>query len=330
MGRILLFTTGGTIATVAAAGDRSRAPKLGGEEVAGLLPEGAAGRRDIEVVELGLVPSTAVTPRLAFDWACEVERRLSDADARGAVVTMGTNAMEEAAYLLDLKLDGGKPVVVTGSMKLPGEPLSDAGRNLAAAVAAARDPRLAGAGVVVVMNDEVHLAREVTKADSRALDAFVSPGVGPLGRFLDRGGRAGPELRIGRHVAAAARMPAAGLEENVGYVKVVLGGDGLLIDALVDHGAHGIVIEATGEGSATEAMAPAIERAIGAGVVIVVASRALTGGTLPQYTERGESRWLADRGALFAGRLSGPKARIRLMFALSSDVRPQTWFPEDA
>jgi L-asparaginase len=154
---------------------------------------------------------------------------------------------------------------------------------------------------------------------------------GAIGRILEGVGGGKPRVCIDRPKSQRLSFPAAALETRVGYVKAVLGSDGLLVDTLVAGGARGIVIEAFGEGSTTSAMGRSIEEALANGVAIVIASRTLIGGTMPLYTEVGESRWLLNLGAIFAGRLSGPKARIKLMLALGQADRipPEKWFEDD-
>lgn len=316
MSTIMLFTTGGTIASRDRRGGTLRSPQLSGRELLQFLPSSLPDAHDIEVIELGLLPSTAITPALAFDWALEVQQHLQRDDVVGAVLTIGTNAIEECSYLFDLILNVPKPVVFTGAIRMPGQLSSDASRNLVSSLCVVRDRRFANFGVVVVMNDEIHAARDVVKTHSYGVHAFSSPSVGILGRVIERPPHEDHQIVIERNLVSRTHIPASSLETKVGYVKTVLGSDGLLIDALLAARARGIVIEALGEGSTASGMASSIEAAIHRGVVVVIASRALGGGTAPIYTEVGESRWLLDHGALFAGTLSGPKARIKLMLAL--------------
>lgn len=332
MPTIMLFTTGGTIATRDRDRGAVRSPQLSGRQLLKLMPSSVLESHNVEVVELGLLPSTAITPSLALDWAIEVRKQVSREDVAGAVVTIGTNAMEEASYLFDLTIDAPKPVVFTGAMRMPAQLSSDAARNLVSSLLVVCDKRVAKLGVVVVMNDEIHAARDVIKTHSHGVHAFSSPSNGLLGRVVEASNHHGHHVQIERHLPAHQHIPVNILEPRVGYVKAVLGSDGILIDALMNSGSRGIVIEAFGEGSTTSGMAVSIEQALRSGIPIVIASRALSGGTVPLYTEMGESRWLLNQGAIFAGNLSGPKARIKLMLALGSGDRSAVskWFEEDA
>src|SRR5690606_38763725 len=141
-------------------------------------------------------PSVEVADVLAaLAWA----RAQVDGGAAGVVVTHGTDTLEETAYLLDLLWDRAEPLVVTGAMRQADVPSTDAPANLLAAARVALDPEARGRGVLVVLDDAVHLAARVTKESSTALDAFVSPGTGPVGRLHEHEPRfhapAGPAAR---------------------------------------------------------------------------------------------------------------------------------------
>jgi L-asparaginase len=109
------------------------------------------------------------------------------------------------------------------------------------------------------------------------------------------------------------------IEPRVAYIKTVMGSDSFLIDAVVDAGVRGLVLEAFGGGEVTPFMCAGIERAVRSGLEIVVATRCFRGRPLDLYADEGEGRWLADHGVRFAGTLTGPKARVKLMLALGRD-----------
>lgn len=317
MTKVLIFTTGGTIAT-SREEDGSVLVRLSGKELLDSLPGGVDDIGDVELHELALLPSTAITPSIAFEWASRVEDELTREDVAGAVVTLGTNAIEECSYLFDLRVASEKPIVLTGAMRMSGHFSPDGPLNLAASLRVVRDTQLKGAGAVVVMNDEIHAARDVVKT-SRGVSAFSSPHNGMLGHVEDPGDNKGYRVLLDRKPLVREHIPARKLEARVGYVTAVLGCEGLPVDSVVDSGARGLVVEAPGGASTSTALGPAIVRAIDAGVVVAIASRVVGGGTSPIHTDIGESKWLLDRGALFAGTLSGPKARIKLMLALGQE-----------
>jgi L-asparaginase len=150
-----------------------------------------------------------------------------------------------------------------------------------------------------------------------------------VGRIIAHGNSAEITAALERPPPRREHVPTSRIEPRVGYVTAVMGSDATLIEALVDAKACGIVVETIGEGSTTTEMGRAIESAVARGVAVVVASRACGGTYPPTYTDVGESKWLLDRGVLFAGSLSPPKARIKLMFALgaSGSASVSEYFP---
>lgn len=279
-----------------------------------LLPQLADVKLDI--VQLANSSSTFFTPAQVFGWAQLVADHLADPAVTGVVVAHGTDTMEESAYLFDLVIEGSKPVAFTGAMRPGSDVLSDGPRNLECARLVAASPVAQGLGVVIVMAEQVHAARDATKVHPASIGAFISPNAGPLG-MISRDS-SGDGLEIHRRPACREHIDTDRIVPEVEYVKTVLGSDSALIDAAVDRGARGIVIEAFGGGEVTPYMADGIERARQHGVEVVVATRCLTGRPSDRYADVGEGQWLAGRGVRFAGVLSGPKARVKLMLALGA------------
>jgi L-asparaginase len=322
MQRVLVFTTGGTIASRYDVDVGGFLPAVGGEDLVRAVP-GLGGWVDIEVIELANISSTFVTPDQVFEWSRIVAQRLAETDVCGAVVTHGTDTLEESAYMFDLALHERSPIVFTGAMRTSSELVSDGPRNLLASVRVATEAAAADLGVLVVLNDEIHAARDVTKTHAEALDSFQSPNFGPLGR-ISRGWEK-DDVRFYRAPRDREHIPTERVESRVAYVKTVMGSDSLMIDAAVTAGAKGIVIEAFGGGEVTPFMADGIVRARQEGVEVAVCSRAPRGRPLDLYAEIGEGKWLRDHGVLFSDLLTGPKTRVKLMLALGagdgSDVR---------
>lgn len=314
--KVLCFTTGGTIASTYDAAAGGFMPVIGGDALVSSVP-GLTEVAEVEVVDLANVSSTFLTPEQVFGWASEVSGQLARPDVVGAVITHGTDTLEESAYMFDLALAGEKPIIFTGAMRTPGELVTDGPRNLLSSVRVAAQSEARDLGVLVVLNDEIHAARDVTKSHAEALEAFTSPNLGPLG-MISRGWQC-DEVRFYRRPVRREFIPATRIEPRVAYVKTVMGSDSLLIDAAVDAGARGIVIESFGGGEITPFMADGVERARAAGIALVVATRAQRGGPADLYAEVGEGKWLRDRGVHFAGNITGPKARIKLMLALGLD-----------
>jgi L-asparaginase len=241
----------------------------------------------------------------------------------GVVVTHGTDTVEETAYALALMLDVPVPVVLTAAMRLPEDPGHDGTANFRAAVAAAADRRVAMLGPVLAVQDELHLARWVSKVHTSRVAAFASPETGPAGVVVEDRvlltATHGPDDHLG--------LPDGLDGPRVELIVVAAGMDGLLVDAAAERAA-GIVVAGSGGGHTPPPVAAAIGRAIAAGVTVVVATRCASGPTLTgTYAGEGGEIHLHSIGALLAGRLPALKARLRLQVALALGRDPAEVFP---
>jgi L-asparaginase len=223
--------------------------------------------------------------------------------------------MEETAFLADLLVDSDKPLVFTGSQRAADEPDSDGPRNLVSAVRVAASEQARGLGALVVFDNEIHLARDVTKSHTSRLAAFESPEFGKAG-IVD-----GPQVIVHRRRNARSLFKTERVEQRIDLIKLAMGANNRLIDCAVESGARGIVIEAFGRGNVTPKVLEAVRRAIERNVVVVVVSRCGRGRVEPVYGGSGGAT-LARAGALFAGDLSGVKARILLGVLLAHDPSP--------
>ncbi len=253
--------------------------------------------------------------------ALNFARRAVATGAVGVVLTHGTDTLEETAYLLDLLWDEAAPIVMTGAMRSATAAGAEGPANLLAAVMTAVSPRAGGLGVLTCLNDTVHLASRVQKTSSMAVEAFDSPGFGPVGRLVES------EFRLLWGVVSprpeALPAPRVG-PVNVALLECGLGDDGRLVRAARDAGFEGIVISGLGVGHVSVAVADAISDAIEAGVIVVVGSRTARGGTaMNLYGYPGSEVDLLRRGAVMAGDLSPRKARLLLHTMLSAGHSPE-------
>jgi L-asparaginase len=235
-----------------------------------------------------------------LELAKHLDARLRGGDFAGAVVTHGTDTIEETAYLLDLVVWAEVPIVLTGAMKTADDPQWDGPANLLDAVRAIATRTLTGVGVM--MHGALHPARSVRKAHTDAFDAFRSE-----------------EGRAPRERIATDR-----LEEHVDLVTAAVGADARFLRHAAATGAKGVVIEAMGRGNVPPAMLDGVREAVAAGIPVVIASRCAEGGTSPRYGYEGGGVTLAAGGAIFAGDLSPAKARIKLMALLGSGADAAT------
>jgi L-asparaginase len=309
--RISIVFTGGTISMQIDPGTGGAIPVLSGEEIIARVP-GLEDLAAFNLTDFARLPGPHVTPPIMLDLAREIATSLEDDQIAGAVVTHGTDTLEETAYLLDLVLQTEKPVVLVGAMRNSSELSWDGPGNLRAAVRVAADPAARGLGVLVVMNDQLIAAAEAIKTHTEATDTFQSRDFGPLG-FVDK-----DRIIIAHRSVRREHIPAARLEERVDLIKIPAGGDGRLIDFAIDSGARGLVIEGLGRGNVTVASLPAIERAIGRGLPVIITSRCVRGRVLDTYAYEGAGKGLRRRGVILGGLLPSHKARLKLMLLLGA------------
>lgn len=288
-------------------------PVLSGSEILDSVPQ-VRGVADVLVRDFSTLPGPHMTPAKCIELSGRVAAALDDPAIAGAVVTHGTDTMEETAFLLDLTIRSPKPVVFVGAMKNASELSWDGPANLLAAARVASSPLSRDRGVLVVMNDEIHAASEVTKTHTERVDTFRSPNFGPLG-VVDKG-----TVLYYRDLPRRVSIPATGIDPAVDIFTAVIGADDRLIRYSVDSGSHGIVIEGTGRGNVTPWMASGIQYAISKGLPVVLVSRCPGGRVLDTYAYDGGGRRLRQMGVIFGDTLNGQKARVLLMVALGAGL----------
>lgn len=298
--RLEILTTGGTIAS------RARGPMASGDEVAselqGLLPD-----VDIATREVCRRGSSQITTDMLWDIGVQVDRSFRDG-ATGVVITHGTDTLEETAYFLDLVGGSFGPTVVTGAMRGLDAIAPEGLANLVASCKVALDPASRDYGVLVVLNDRIHLAREVTKVHSWLLDAFASPAVGPVGFVSQHGVRYSVKPIERSHAAYHALLTPVDL------IKTGIDSGDRLVRAALKAGARGLVIESLGHGHMPPDMTAALKDADKQGIPVVITTRCLSGGA--------PNPGMMHDGGFITTDLSGPKARIKLMLALSVSNDP--------
>lgn len=320
--RIRVLAMGGTISSTAASPGGEASPTLRAAQIVESVPH-LDRIAAIEAGDIATVASFAVTPTRMLELAREVTRAF-DEGVDGVVVTHGTDTIEETAYALALCVPRGKPVVVTGAMRNPSLPGAEGAGNLLDAFLVAVHPDAGALGTVVVLNDEVHAARFATKAHSTRLSTFVSAGAGPIGEAIEE--RA--YLWFTPLWEDYLGLPESLDHVDVQLLKLAAGVDATLLEAAVARQPDAIVIDGFGGGHVHEALLPALDRAIAAGIPVVIASRALAGRTLERtYRIEGAETDLIDRGAIMAGHLSGQKARLRLLVGIALGKQARSLFP---
>ncbi len=236
-------------------------------------------------------------------------------DAAGIVVGHGTATLEETAFFLSLTHKLPVPIVVVGAQRPSSGLSSDAGANLANAIRVAADPGARGLGALVLLNDEINAARDVTKTSTGRMQTFRSADFGCLGQA--DGDRIAWYRRPLRRVAPDTEFDLAGMATlpRVDVMVSYAGSDGVAVDAYMAAGAKGIVIGGFAPGFMAPGEVDALARARAAGVVVVVSSRAGSGRVFSTSKKRA-------LGFIDADNLTPQKARILLMLALTRTREP--------
>jgi L-asparaginase len=312
--QVRIFTTGGTIQSRALSRDKmmeySDGPKVAPAELVADLPE-LKTIADVSYAEICNVGSGNIDTEKLLRLAKGINEWLAKPEAAGAVVTHGTATLEETAYFLNLVVKSDKPVVMVGAMHPFSAISRDGPMNLYNAVRVAATPDARGKGVMVLLNDEISAARDVTKNNTYRVDTFVSRDLGPIG-FADSDRIAFYRKSVKRHtsksefdVSKLSALPKVDIA--YGYQEA----DRAAIDALVAKGAKGIVLD-----DSTASFAKAVKKGQAKGVVFVQSDRKGSGRVVLSDKS-------AKRGVVTADNLNAQKSRVLLRLALTETSDPK-------
>ena len=311
--RVTLISLGGTIASTAVAHGTGVVPQLGAQDLLDTVV-GALNDVEVDVVTALRVPSGDLSLDDVVGLARDVREHLEHG-AHGAVVTQGTDTLEEVAFALDLLVRSDRPVVVTGAMRHPSDVGADGPANLLGAITVAASPSARSLGVLVAFNDEVHAARFVRKTNTTNVSTFASPTTGPIGRVAEGLARIylrPPRLYGAVDVARIDHVPPVLL------FSCAVGDNGRLLERVSDLGYMGVVVEGFGGGHVPAIMVQRLGE-LAARVPVVLASRTGAGDVLAStYGYDGSERDLLGRGLISAGFLDGRKSRVLLSLLLGA------------
>ena len=316
--KLMILPLGGTISMVESAEEKGAKPRLAGADLLKTL----APSQDVEFEIVSRPPIASANLTLAdlVGIARELERAF-ESGVDGIVITLGTDTLEEVAFALDLLVRSERPVVLTGAMRFANQPGSEGPANLKAAIAVASDPSAMGRGAMVVMNDEIHAARFVAKANTISTAAFSSAPFGPMGIV-----REGQPFWAFRPNARATRFAAEPRTPQVPVVTPGFGDDGHYLESLIADPPEGVVVAELGAGHVPARLAEPLARLAGLRPVIL-ASRIAAGPTLEHtYGYPGAEIDLLAKGLIPSGMLSATKSKVALQILLSaSQSKDQIW-----
>jgi L-asparaginase len=312
--RVGVVFTGGTISMVVDPTAGGAVPALDGADILARTP-GLDRIADVVAIDRGRKPASHWTFDELLELATTVRELAADPTIDGVVFVQGTDTIEETSFLLELLVDAPKPIVVTGAMRNATESDYDGPANLRDAVTVATTAELAGSGVVVCLAGTIEPADDVTKTHASALDTFRSLNLGRIGRVVE--GRVVVERGRGprRPVLAVGRLGGP-----IPIVTATVAMDAAILDAAVALRPAGIVVAATGAGNTSPELLAAARRAMVAGIPVVLTSRAPSGAAGTGYAFPGGGATWARAGAMLAGTLTAPKARIALAVGLGAGL----------
>ncbi|KRG09675.1 asparaginase [Virgibacillus soli] len=263
------------------------------------------------------LPSPHIGPREMLTLKNLIEEECRQHSFNGVVITHGTDTLEETAYFLDLTLDTTIPIVLTGAMRSSNEIGSDGLYNFISAIRVACCSEAKNKGVLVVLNDEIHAAKNVTKTHASNVSTFQSPQYGPIGLVTKR------EILFHYKPLYREKYNPQQISKRVALLKAYAGMEADLLDAIFDKKYDGVVIEALGQGNLPPYCLPGVERLIKANIPIVVVSRCFKGVAQDVYDYQGGGKQLKEMGVIFSNGLNGQKARIKLLITLTKTADPQ-------
>ncbi len=305
---ILLVHTGGTISM-------ELDTKTGGVMLSAANPlaleiDNIQQFANITEVEAFNLPSPHITPERMLELEELISRLMKNNSFDGVVITHGTDTLEETAYFLELSTNFNIPIVLTGAMRSSNEIGSDGVYNLMSAVRVAAANDANGKGVLVVLNDEIHTATNVTKTHSSSVSTFQSPQYGPIGIVT--------KSAIHFHHAPLSRtyLPVESINKKVAMFKIYAGMESDLLISISSLGYDGVVLEGLGQGNVPPDLVIGIRHLLSEGLPIILVSRCFNGIAQDIYAYEGGGKMLKDMGVRFEHGLSGQKARLKLLLEL--------------
>ena len=309
--KILVLHTGGTISMQA---DASGAVVTSSDNPMNHVSNPLEG---IQVYALDFfnLPSPHIKPKHMLALYQKIKEEANNYD--GVVITHGTDTLEETAYFLDTMEVPHMPIVLTGAMRSSNELGSDGVYNYLSALRVASDDRAADKGVLVVMNDEIHAAKYVTKTHTTNVSTFQTPTHGPLGLIMKQ------EILYFKTAEPRVRFDLNHIQGLVPIISAYAGMTDELIDMLDLEQLDGLIIQAFGAGNIPKETSQKLESLLQKGIPVALVSRCFNGIAEPVYAYQGGGVQLQKSGVFFVKELNAQKARLKLLIALNAGLTGQ-------
>ncbi|MDU2589338.1 MAG: asparaginase [Streptococcus sp.] len=306
--KILVLHTGGTISMQA---DDSGAVVTSQDNPMNHVSNPLEGV-EVHALDFFNLPSPHIKPKHMLALYQKIKEEAEHYD--GFVITHGTDTLEETAYFLDTMEVPHKPIVLTGAMRSSNELGSDGVYNYLSALRVASDDKAADKGVLVVMNDEIHAAKYVTKTHTTNVSTFQTPTHGPLGIIMKH------EILYFKTAEPRVRFDLDKIQGLVPIIPVYAGMTEELLDLLPVDQLDGLIIQAFGAGNVPKETAQKLNALIQEGLPIALVSRCFNGIAEPVYAYEGGGVCLQNAGVCFVKELNAQKARLKLLIAINAGL----------
>lgn len=309
--KILVLHTGGTISMQA---DASGAVVTSSDNPMNHVSNPLEGIQ-VHALDFCNLPSPHIKPKHMLALYQKIKEEAANYD--GVVITHGTDTLEETAYFLDTMEVPHMPIVLTGAMRSSNELGSDGVYNYLSALRVASDNRAADKGVLVVMNDEIHAAKYVTKTHTTNVSTFQTPTHGPLGLIMKQ------EILYFKTAEPRVRFDLDHIQGLVPIISAYAGMTDELIDMLDLEQLDGLIIQAFGAGNIPKETSQKLESLLQKGIPVALVSRCFNGIAEPVYAYQGGGVQLQKSGVFFVKELNAQKARLKLLIALNAGLTGQ-------
>ena len=309
--KILVLHTGGTISMQA---DSSGAVVTSSDNPMNHVSNPLEGIQ-VHTLDFFNLPSPHIKPKHMLALYQKIKEEAANYD--GVVITHGTDTLEETAYFLDTMEVPHMPIVLTGAMRSSNELGSDGVYNYLSALRVASDDKAADKGVLVVMNDEIHAAKYVTKTHTTNVSTFQTPTHGPLGLIMKQ------EILYFKTAEPRVRFDLDHIQGLVPIISAYAGMTDELIDMLDLEQLDGLIIQAFGAGNIPKETAQKLESLLQKGIPVALVSRCFNGIAEPVYAYQGGGVQLQKSGVFFVKELNAQKARLKLLIALNAGLKGQ-------